>query len=138
MLELLLQLMKKHASLLWHTALTTALVALPSMAAAQTNPFQQASNLAGQVGQNAGLGQPQPLTLIIGKIINIALGFLGIVLLAYLLYAGFLWMTAGGDDKKVGTAKAMISQAIIGLIIIVAAFAISTFVLGSLVNATQG
>jgi len=130
----------KHVSTLWRSAVTTVLLALPSVAAAQSaqNPFQNAANLAGQVGTNAGLGQPKPLTQIIGQIINVALGFLGIVLLFYLLYAGFLWMTAGGDEGKVKTARTMISQAIIGLIIIVAAFAISTFVLGSLVNATQG
>lgn len=128
----------KHINTLWRTALTTALVALPSVASAQGNPFQKAQDLAADVGDKAGLGQPKPLTQIIGQIINIALGFLGIVLLVYLLYAGFLWMTAGGDTKKVDTARTMISQAIIGLIIIVAAFAISTFVLGSLVNATSG
>jgi hypothetical protein len=130
----------KHVSTLWRSAVTTVLLALPSVAAAQSaqNPFQQASNLAGEVGTSAGLGQPKPLTQIVGQIINVALGFLGIVLLFYLLYAGFLWMTAGGDEGKVKTARTMISQAIIGLIIIVAAFAISTFVLGSLVNATQG
>lgn len=129
----------KHVKALWRSAVTTALLALPSVAAAQgQNPFERAANLAGEVGSNAGLGEPKPLTQIIGQIINIALGFLGIVLLFYLLYAGFLWMTAGGDEGKVKTARTMISQAIIGLIVIVAAFAISTFVLGSLVNATQG
>lgn len=121
----------------WHAAVATVTVALPSAVwAAPKNPFETAGNLAGQVGEGAGLGQPKSLTQIIGSIINIALGFLGIVLLFYLLYAGFLWMTAGGDEGKVKTAKAMITQAVIGLIIIVAAFAISTFVLGSLVNAT--
>ncbi|MFA5936219.1 MAG: pilin [Patescibacteria group bacterium] len=130
----------KHVKTLWRTAVTTALLAAPSLAAAQTagNPFERAANMASEVGSNAGLGEPKPLTQIIGSIINIALGFLGIVLLFYLLYAGFLWMTAGGDEGKVKTARTMISQAIIGLIIIVAAFAISTFVLGSLVNATTG
>jgi hypothetical protein len=128
----------KYISTLWRTAVVTALIAAPLAAGAQStnNPFENAANMAGQVGSDAGLGEPKPLTQIIGQIINIALGFLGVVLLFYLLYAGFLWMTAGGDDKKVGQARAMISQAIIGLIIIVAAFAISTFVLGSLVNAT--
>ncbi|MEO5927712.1 MAG: MMCAP2_0565 family pilin-like conjugal transfer protein [Patescibacteria group bacterium] len=123
---------------LWRSAVTTVLIALPSMAAAQSaqNPFNQAANLAGEVGANAGLGEPKPLTQIIGSIINVALGFLGIVLLFYLLYAGFLWMTAGGDEGQVKKARTMISQAVVGLIIIVAAFAISTFVLGSLVNAT--
>jgi hypothetical protein len=130
----------KHVKTLWRSAVTTALIALPSVAAAQSaeNPFNRAANLAGEVGSNAGLGEPKPLTQIIGQIINVALGFLGIVLLFYLLYAGFLWMTAGGDDGQVKKARTMISQAVIGLIIIVAAFAISTFVLGSLVNATTG
>jgi hypothetical protein len=46
-------------------------------------------------------------------------------------------MTAQGDSKKVDSARSMITQAIIGLIVIVAGFAISNFVLGSLVNVTQ-
>ncbi len=46
-------------------------------------------------------------------------------------------MTAGGDEGKVKTATAMIKNAIIGLLIIVAAFAISNFVLGSLINVAQ-
>lgn len=117
----------------------TALAAFPTIALAQAkNPFDEAAKLAGNVGTDAGLGQPKPLTQIIGQILNIALGFLGILLLAYLLYAGFLWMTSGGDSKKADQATTMIKNAIIGLIIIVAAFAISTFVLGSLVNATTG
>lgn len=123
---------------MWRAGVTTALVALPQVAMAQSNPFEQAGKLAGEVGSSAGLGEPKPLTQIVGQIINVVLGFLGIVLLGYLLFAGFKWMTAGGDEKQVGEAKGMIKNAIIGLIVIVAAFAISTFVLGSLVNATTG
>lgn len=111
-------------------------ITLPIVVAAQS-PFEEAGNLVNQVGGNAGLGTPQPLTTIAGRIINVALGFLGVVLLAYLLYAGFLWMTSGGESTKADQAKTMIRNAIIGLIIIVAAFAISNFVLTSLVNATQ-
>lgn len=128
----------KHLRNMWRVGVASALVALPQVALAQSNPFEQAGKLAGEVGQSAGLGQPKPLTQIVGQIINVVLGFLGIVLLGYLLFAGFKWMTAGGDEKAVGEAKGMIKNAIIGLIVIVAAFAISTFVLGSLVNATTG
>ncbi len=129
----------KHLSYKISGVVATALATFPAIALAQQqNPFQQAGNLAGEVGSNAGLGQPKPLTQIVGQILNIALGFLGILLLAYLLYAGFLWMTSGGDSKKADAAATMIKNAIIGLIIIVAAFAISSFVLGSLVNATTG
>jgi len=54
--------------------------------------------------------------------------------LILLIYAGFLWMTAQGDDKLVTKAKDIIRQAVIGLIVIIAAFSISNFVLSSLVN----
>ncbi|MBU0540206.1 pilin [Patescibacteria group bacterium] len=129
----------KKLKYLWHAGLTLGLTALPAVALAQTpNPFEKAANLAGEVGTNAGLGQPKDLTQILGQIINVVLGFLGIVLLGYLLYAGFMWMTAGGDSTKVDKAKDMIKNAIIGLVIIVAAFSISSFVLSSLVNVTQG
>ena len=127
----------KHLSTAASVGSAVGLAALPHVALAQSNnPFNNAANLAANVGESAGLGQPKPLTAIVGSIINVVLGFLGIVLLGYLLFAGFQWMTAGGDSGQVDKAKGMIKNAIIGLIVIVAAFAISTFVLGSLVNAT--
>ena len=45
-------------------------------------------------------------------------------------------MTSGGSEDGGEKAQTMIKNAVIGLVIIVAAFAISNFVLGSLVNAT--
>jgi hypothetical protein len=42
---------------------------------------------------------------IIGNLINAVLSLIGILLLVYLLYAGFLWMTAGGEDKKSRTSQ---------------------------------
>jgi cytochrome bd-type quinol oxidase subunit 2 len=69
---------------------------------------------------------------IVGQIINIALGLVGFVLLGYLLLAGYLWMTAGGEDKQVQRAKDMIKNAVIGLVIIVAAFVVSFFIMGAL------
>lgn len=115
------------------------LAAAPLMAlAAPLNPFTTANDLLNtKVAVSAGIASTRTLPEIVGSIINVVLGFLGILLLVYLLYAGFLWMTAGGDSKKVDEAKAMIKNAIIGLVIITAAFAISSFVLGSLITVTQ-
>lgn len=70
------------------------------------------------------------LPTIVGRLIGAALTLLGSVLLVYILYGGFLWMTAGGEDKKVTEAKNVIKNAVIGLVIIAAAFAISNFILG--------
>ncbi len=89
-------------------------------------------------GTPAGLTSSPPLETLIGNIISTVLGFLGVILLGYILYAGFLWMTAGGDSKKVETATTMIRNAIIGLLIIVAAYAITTFVLARLTATSSG
>jgi len=114
-------------------------LALPVVALAQGSPFNRAINDVGTIGNKAGISTGSGVTLpvIIGNIINVALGFLGILLLVYMLYAGFLWMTSGGSDEGVKKAKTMLQNSIIGLVIIVAAYAISTFVLGSLVNVTR-
>ncbi len=120
-------------------AVAAGALALPMMAmAANTNPFQTAQNLTTNVSNSAGIQQQTDLPTMVGRIINIALGFIGILLLAYILFAGFTYMTAGGDAKKVDTATTMIKNAVIGLLIVVAAFAISNFVLSSLVNVTTG
>lgn len=129
--------MNKLKALVASLMLATGAFLLPAVALAQNNPFNAAQNLANDVANNAGITSNRTLPQIIGQIINIILGFLGIVLLLIILYSGFLWMTAGGDSKKVAEAQARIGNAVVGLIIIVAAFAISNFVLGSLVNVTQ-
>ena len=98
-----------------------------------------AGELVQQVGTSAGYDTSpaaSSLPVIVGKIISAALGFLGIVLLGYLLYAGFLWMTSGGESEKADQAKTMIKNAIIGLVIIVSSYAISSFVLNKLLGAT--
>ena len=69
---------------------------------------------------------------IVSIVIQAFLGLLGIIFISYLLYAGYHWMTAQGDEKKVDKAKETIQRAITGLIIIVAAYAISIFVVGRL------
>jgi hypothetical protein len=82
------------------------------------------------VAETAGVGGSTDLIEIIGRIINVFLGLLGVILLILILYAGFLWMTAAGDAEKVERAKKYLKNAVIGLIIIVCAFAIVRFILG--------
>ncbi len=89
------------------------------------------------VGGKTDLGG-KDLPALVGGIINAVLGFVGIILLGYLLYAGFLWMTAGGDSKKTDEAKTMIKNAIIGLVILISSVAISNFVINMLVTSTTG
>ncbi len=82
-----------------------------------------------------GLGDRDPRE-IIASVIRVVLGFLGIIAVLIILYAGFLWMTAAGNDDKISTAKSMMSAGVIGLIIILAAFGVANFVMTALVDAT--
>jgi hypothetical protein len=62
---------------------------------------------------------------------------LGVIFLILVLYAGYLWMTVGGDSKQIDSAKAMLRNAVIGLVVIMSAWAITSFIFGSLSNATD-
>ena len=81
---------------------------------------------------------PVDIGVMIGKLIGTALSYIGVLLLCYLLYAGFLWMTAGGDSKKVDQAKLMIKNAIIGMIIIGIAYTASSFIMTTIGSAIDG
>ena len=85
---------------------------------------------------NTGLGQSD-LKSTIGNLINVFLGFLGIIAVLIVLMGGFKWMTAGGNDDKVAEAKRLLVAGIIGLAIILSAYAISSFVLSSILEASQ-
>ena len=78
----------------------------------------------------------QDLRSTIMLVINIIMGFLGIIAVIIVLYGGFKWMTAAGNEEQVAEAKKMIIAGIFGLAIILAAYAIASFVVSSLVNAT--
>ena len=66
---------------------------------------------------------------LIGNIILVFLGFVGIIMVILIIYAGFLWMTAGGDSAKVDKAKKFIVNAVIGVVIIMMSYAITTYVI---------
>jgi len=83
------------------------------------------------------LGQTD-IRVIIGRIVQIFLGLLGMIAVIIILYAGFLWMTAGGDSGKIAIAKKWMINGVIGLVIILSAFSIAQFIVGSLIEATTG
>ena len=90
-----------------------------------------------QVENNIGLSSTDP-RIIIARIIQVFLGFLGTIALVLIIYAGFLWMTSSGDDTKIQQAKDILKNAVIGLIIILSSFAIASFILNMLLNGRAG
>lgn len=75
---------------------------------------------------------------IAASIIRIMMGFLGLIAVVIILIGGFKWMTAGGNDEKATQARKLIMAGVIGLVIILAAFGIATFVINQLLDATGG
>lgn len=65
---------------------------------------------------------------LIGLIIRIALSILGVIFIGLMIYSGYNWMTAAGDQSKVSKAQDTIRRAIIGLIIVVASFSFWQFI----------
>lgn len=91
-------------------------------------------NEIGQTVYNES-GEPRPLVLVIGTIVRIFLGLLGIIFVILIIVAGFRWMTAGGNEENVKKASAQIRNAVIGLIIIFAAWSLTNFVVNQAMKA---
>ena len=97
------------------------------------------SKTGGPAGYNNSLQLNQAesnLTIRISQIISIALSFLGIIFLVLMIYSGYVWMTARGDETRYQKAKQILIDSIIGLIIVIAAYAISYFVISTLQTGT--
>ena len=82
-----------------------------------------------------GAGQEQ-LATIIGTLINGALAISGVIFLVLIIYGGFRWMTAQGAPDEIEKAKEIIRSAIIGIVLLALAFAITNFVIHAVVVAS--
>ncbi len=98
--------------------------------------YAQTVDVGLQAAESVGLSGSDP-RVIVARVIQVALGFLGIIALGLLLYAGYLWMTSAGNDEQVTSAKTLLRNGAIGLIIILSSFGIVTFVLNRLAGGPE-
>jgi len=112
--------------------LTFALLFLPSLASAQNVNDWGYNELA---TGNIALGT-RDLRSTISGVINIILGFLGVLTTLIILLGGFKWMTSQGNSEKVDEAKKLIGAGVVGLVIVLTSYAISRFVLVNIANKT--
>lgn len=91
------------------------------------------SDYLNTTGQGAGYdtAKTDP-TSMVSDVIKVGLSLLGVLFLILMIYGGYLWMTASGNEQQVEKAKDLIKAAIIGLVIVVSAYAISYFVMSRL------
>ncbi|MCF7811993.1 PKD domain-containing protein [Candidatus Gracilibacteria bacterium] len=71
-----------------------------------------------QIGQNTSLRE------YILNVLNFLLSFLGILAVAMIIYAGFLYVTAQGDDAQADKAKNIVAYAAIGVLVILVSYAL--------------
>ena len=128
---------KKIKKLIIFISLVFAIFIIGDFAYAQDANSLLFGGQQGAIGDILGLGSGDP-RIIIASIIRVLLGFLGILAVGYIMYAGFLWMTSDGDEGKIETAKNILKNAFIGLIIILASFGIASFVISKLYGAGFG
>ncbi len=80
---------------------------------------------------------PKDVRMIIAEIVRASLGFLGIIFLVLVIWSGFEWMTASGNEERVGQAKKRLKNSAIGLVIILAAYGITHFLITEVIDATR-
>jgi len=122
------------ATILSLTTVLTLSLAVVGSANAATSTITT-KDLGLEYGAATGLGSTDVRTTI-ASIIKVAMSLLGIVAVVIILIGGFKWMTAGGNDDQVGEAKKWIFSGVIGLAIILSAYALASFVINQLVTAT--
>ena len=94
--------------------------------------FTKATDFAGSGGYKTDANvQPE---VIVGQVISTVLQFLGVIFIGLMLYAGITWMMAHGNEKKVEDSKNMIIAAVIGLVIVILAYAISAFIIQNILQ----
>lgn len=106
-------------------------------------PPAHAQLSAGGVGGDYGLSETAgaaklskvPIPQLIGNVIGTALSMIAVVFFILMVYGGFLWMTAHGNNDMVKKAQDTIIAAVIGIIIVLASYSITNFVFSSVDSA---
>lgn len=120
---------------------STFLVVTPEKASADLWEDQVGmSTSQGEVGYAYGErgGNAQDIRMVIANLIRVFLGFIGLIFLIMIIFAGFRWMTASGNQDQVTKARETLTRGIIGLLVIVAAYSIATFVTKVALETTSG
>jgi hypothetical protein len=82
-----------------------------------------------EAANQAGLDSTKEAPTLIGNVIGSILALIGVIFFVLMVYGGFLWMTAHGDSGQVDKGRETIIAAVIGIIIVVASYALTAFIM---------
>ncbi len=114
----------------------TAVLILPGLVFADdvktlkegSSPMERLKDAANNYGPYTQAASETTLASMLGVLISVALSILGIIFLIITIVSGFQWMTAQGNEAQVTKAKDSVTRAVIGLIVVIASYAIWFFI----------
>lgn len=127
--------MKKIINFLTCLALISFFI-IPLVASAQEGSSSTMLGRLENVGGGGGyvIGPNASISTVVGSVISVALSFLGIIFIILIIYSGYNWMTANGNEEQVKKSTKTITRAIIGLIITLSSWAIWFFIFENLIK----
>jgi amino acid transporter len=122
--------MKKTIKQLTILICLVSVLALPYfvMASAPLEKLKEVQTVSGYAEANG-----TTLSTTLGKIVGAFLGLLGVIFIMLMIYSGYNWMTAAGEEAKIEKAKDTIKSAIIGIVLVTGSYAIWSFVLRKII-----
>lgn len=109
-------------------------VANPGYTKMENKPdFSSAQKFSEEAARTSGVDTQSTLESKVASIVNYALSLLGIIFLMLMVYGGYIWMMARGEEAEAAKAKNIITMGVIGMAIVIAAYAIAFFVVSRLV-----
>lgn len=119
----------KTKSIFWFSLSILTLLPITAWAANLQDAFKASGSPLKVTAIGGGIyREGVMLESIAGQIITGIFSFLGIIFVAFTIYGGFLYMNARGNEEQTKKATSIITQALIGLVIILAAYAITYFI----------
>lgn len=98
----------------------------------EANVLRATQGTVGEAIQPGSTATEDGLVLLIGKTLRAVIGFLGIAIIIIIVYAGYLWSTAGGSEEQVTKAKKWVVSGVIGLILASTTFFLTDYVVEKL------
>ncbi|PIR03716.1 MAG: hypothetical protein COV59_04565 [Candidatus Magasanikbacteria bacterium CG11_big_fil_rev_8_21_14_0_20_39_34] len=120
----------KHKLIFLTSLFIFALLIVPSGAVFADYGLQNTADAAGLTNAAGGTDIPT----ILGNIIGTALSLVSILFFILMIYGGFLWMTAHGKSEQTTKALDTIIAAVIGIVIVMGAYALTNFVFNNVVG----
>lgn len=110
------------------------ITALPIKAQTNNSGINSAFDNAKRVADQSSYNYDISLETMVGDVIQIALSLLGTLFVCLIIYAGYIWLTAAGNEQRIEKAKKLLFESILGLVIVIAAYAVTYFLVNIFKN----